>query len=131
MKCSSCGAQIAENARYCSYCGTEARANAQPVYQQPEPIIHVHNHYYQQPDESYSKVIYLEPQKSSKSRLMLLLLFWFAGVLGGHKFYSGKIGTGFLYLFTGGLFGIGLIVDFFSILFGSPTDQDGLPIKWL
>ncbi|MBR6753907.1 MAG: NINE protein, partial [Clostridia bacterium] len=48
-----------------------------------------------------------------------------------HKFYSGKIGTGFLYLFTGGLFGIGLIVDFFSILFGSPTDQDGLPIKWL
>lgn len=131
MKCSSCGAQIAENARYCSYCGTEAGAEAQPVYQQPEQVIHVHNHYYQQPEpQVVEKVVYVEAAKSSRSRLILLALFWLTGVLGGHKFYSGKIGTGFLYMFTGGLFGIGLIVDFFSILFGTPRDCDGLPITW-
>ncbi|MFR9048827.1 MAG: TM2 domain-containing protein [[Clostridium] leptum] len=30
---------------------------------------------------------------------------------GGHKFYEGKAGTGILYLFTGGLFSIGWIID--------------------
>jgi TM2 domain-containing membrane protein YozV len=45
-------------------------------------------------------------------------LFWFAsffGVLGLHRFYLGKTGSGILYLFTGGLFGIGAFVDFFTI----------------
>ncbi len=33
------------------------------------------------------------------------------GMLGVHKFIDGKIGQGVLYLFTGGLFGIGWIID--------------------
>lgn len=40
----------------------------------------------------------------------------FLGFLGGHKFYEGKIGTGILYLFTGGLFLIGWLIDLFNIL---------------
>jgi len=39
--------------------------------------------------------------------LLLVLLGW----LGIHRFYMGKWGTGLLYLFTLGLFGIGLIYD--------------------
>lgn len=46
-----------------------------------------------------------------------LLLCFFFGFLGVHRFYEGKIGTGILYLFTGGLFGIGVIVDFIILLF--------------
>jgi len=45
--------------------------------------------------------------------------FWwwfFLGGVGAHKFYEGKTGMGVLYIFTAGLFGIGLIVDLFSIL---------------
>ena len=129
MKCASCGAQIAENARFCSYCGTEAGTGSSAPVQQ-EQVIYVHNHYYQQEPQVVERVVYAEPSKSPKSRLILLLLFWISGVIGGHKFYSGKIGMGFLYMFTGGLFGIGLIVDFFSILIGTPKDSDGLPIKW-
>lgn len=45
-------------------------------------------------------------------------LLWcgcFVGVCGLHRIYNGKYGTGFLWLFTLGLFGIGQIVDLFTI----------------
>ncbi len=37
------------------------------------------------------------------------------GALGFHRFYLGRFGTGLLYLFTGGLFGIGGLFDLFYI----------------
>ncbi|MBQ3755018.1 MAG: TM2 domain-containing protein, partial [Clostridia bacterium] len=40
---------------------------------------------------------------SPKSRLVATLLCFFLGGLGIHRFYVGKVGTGILYLFTGGL----------------------------
>jgi TM2 domain-containing membrane protein YozV len=43
------------------------------------------------------------------------LLWLFLGLIGAHKFYLGKIGMGILYIFTGGLFLIGLFVDLFTI----------------
>ena len=45
-------------------------------------------------------------------------LLWFIGgfgALGFHRFYLGKIGTGLLYLFSGGLAGIGCVYDFFTL----------------
>ena len=41
----------------------------------------------------------------------LLWLISGCGALGLHRFYLGKIGTGLLWMFTGGLGGIGLIYD--------------------
>jgi len=43
------------------------------------------------------------------------LLWFFLGALGVHKFYLQKMGMGILYIFTGGIFLIGLIVDLFTI----------------
>lgn len=43
------------------------------------------------------------------------VLWFFLGVLGVHHFYLGKIGRGILYLLTVGVFGIGLLIDLFTL----------------
>ncbi|PCJ16002.1 MAG: hypothetical protein COB04_11885 [Gammaproteobacteria bacterium] len=43
------------------------------------------------------------------------VLLTFLGLLGIHRFYMEKWLTGLLYLFTGGLFGIGYIYDYWTL----------------
>ena len=43
------------------------------------------------------------------------VLLTFLGFFGIHRFYQGKIGTGLLYLFTLGLFGVGVIYDYWTL----------------
>lgn len=43
------------------------------------------------------------------------ILLTFLGIFGIHRFYMGKIGTGLIYLCTLGLFGIGIIYDFWTL----------------
>lgn len=56
----------------------------------------------------------------AKSKWISFFLCLFLGVFGAHKFYEGKILLGILYIFTGGLCGIGIIVDL-VILFFKPN----------
>ena len=65
---------------------------------------------------------------SPRSRWFTLLLCGLFGVLGIHRFYVGKVGTGLLYLCTGGLFGLGWLYDFVLILVGWFRDGWGLPL---
>jgi TM2 domain-containing membrane protein YozV len=53
--------------------------------------------------------------QAKKDVTVAWLLLAFLGLLGVHRFYLGKIGTGVLWLFTGGLFGIGVIYDLFTL----------------
>jgi TM2 domain-containing membrane protein YozV len=43
------------------------------------------------------------------------ILLTFLGILGAHRFYMGKWLSGILYLLTGGLVGIGVIYDFWTL----------------
>jgi len=43
------------------------------------------------------------------------ILLTFLGLLGIHRMYMGKWITGIIYLFTGGIFGIGYIYDYWTL----------------
>ncbi|MFF5082426.1 TM2 domain-containing protein [Actinoplanes sp. NPDC000266] len=64
----------------------------------------------------------------SKSWIVTLLLCFFLGTLGVHRFYVGKIGTGILMLITVGGFGIWTLIDFIMIAVGKFSDKQGLAL---
>jgi TM2 domain-containing membrane protein YozV len=55
------------------------------------------------------------PSVKEKGTAYILWAGCFLGLAGLQRLYAGKIGTGLLYLFTWGLFGIGQAVDLFLI----------------
>lgn len=52
---------------------------------------------------------------NSKGMSYLLWLSILLGLGGLHRFYNGKMVTGILWLLTGGLFGVGQVIDLFLI----------------
>jgi TM2 domain-containing membrane protein YozV len=52
---------------------------------------------------------------SIKSKGVAYILWLFLGIFGAHKFYLEKVGIGILYLLTGGILGIGWIIDLFTL----------------
>lgn len=115
MFCCKCGAQIDDAAIACPHCGcatSNYRNNA--AYGGPDVVIQNYGY---------------ESDVSVKSRLIALLLCIFLGTFGIHRFYVGKIGTGILWLFTCGCFGIGYIVDLVLIACGWMRDGMGYRIS--
>ena len=68
-------------------------------------------------------------ENSPKSYLATILLCFFLGTLGIHRFYIGKIGTGILMLITAGGLGIWQIIDFVVAVVGHLLDKKGRCIK--
>jgi len=66
---------------------------------------------------------------SIKGFVPTILLCFFFGVFGVHRFYVGKVGTGILQLLTLGGLGIWALVDFIMIVVGSFTDKQGKFVK--
>ncbi len=66
---------------------------------------------------------------SPKGFVPTVMLCFFLGALGIHRFYVGKIGTGIVQLLTFGGLGIWALVDFIMVVTGNFKDSDGLTIK--
>ena len=97
--CKHCGKQILKEAVICVNCGLQV----EELRGSERIIINNSN---------------VDPHMiRKKDKWIALALCVFLGVVGAHKFYEGKTGLGVLYLFTGGLLGIGVVVDIFTLLF--------------
>jgi len=131
--CINCRNKIIGSNTFCGVCGTSIipQQTQQPI-QQAQPM------YVQQPVQQQTPQVInvhvaaptvVAPTTSNKSRGVALALCILLGFFGAHLFYVGKAGRGILYIFTAGLFFIGIVVNFFSILGGSFKDSDGLPLK--
>ena len=97
--CKHCGKQILKEAVICVNCGLQV----EELKGSERIIINNSN---------------VDPHMiRKKDKWIALALCVFLGVVGAHKFYEGKTGLGVLYLFTGGLLGIGVVVDIFTLLF--------------
>ena len=100
--CENCGASIDTRAVICPKCGV--------------------------PIGPYKKLLETREHASDRSRLVALLFAWFFGMLGIHRFYVNRVGSGILWLLTFGLFGIGVLVDIILIASGKFTDREGKPL---
>jgi hypothetical protein len=59
---------------------------------------------------------------------VLAVIGLWSPLAGLHRFYVGKIGTGIIWLFSWGLFGIGQIIDLIVIASGQFKDRNELPV---
>lgn len=115
MFCKFCGVEIDNNVVVCTKCGRqvqELRTAPNPQFQQPfqqQPNIIINN----TNTNTNAGMGMIKP----KNKWVALLLCFFLGFLGAHKFYEGKILLGIVYIVTFGLFGIGAIIDFIILLF--------------
>lgn len=112
--CKHCGTQIPKDAVICTACGRQVEENKQDV-QQPNDGISNLNNSIDVDGSSYSG--YGLP----RNKWISIVLCFFFGWLGAHKFYEGKDWWGVIYLCTGGLIGIGSLVDFIILLFKPNT----------
>lgn len=103
-----CGEKIAEDAILCTHCGRQVE---QLKSEQPQVIVNNTN-----TNTNVNKNINAGG-RGAKDKWVALILCIFLGFLGAHKFYEGKILLGIVYFFTFGFFGIGIFIDFFSLLF--------------
>jgi hypothetical protein len=74
--------------------------------------------------QQHPHAIYPPGTISPRNRDIVILLNFFTGFLGAHRFYLGKIGTGILMVVTMGGLGVWVIVDFFISVYGNYTDAE-------
>ena len=100
--CPSCGAEVGQQAAVCLKCGVAVN-NGLPN-RQTGPV-------------------------SDRDWIVTVLLAFFLGVFGVHRFYTGNIGIGVVQLLTLGGCGIWALIDFILILVGSYTDAEGRQLR--
>lgn len=111
--CKHCGERIAVDAVICPKCGRQV----EDVKQNKADNVIINNNN----SASVSSNSNLQRNERICNKWVALLLCFFFGWIGAHKFYEGNVGLGIIYLLTCGLFFIGWFIDLFVIL-GKPEE---------
>ena len=107
--CKHCGQKIDKDVVVCPHCGKQVEV----LGQASQPQVVINNSNMNTNTNTNNNGI---GNGNAKNKWVAFCLCLFLGFFGAHKFYEGKAGMGILYLFTGGLFGIGWIIDLVSLL---------------
>jgi len=119
--CKFCGSLIARDSVVCIHCGRQVEelkvsqpqmqgitinnsATANPIINTPAQNLH----------QNTNTIVV--NNMHAKDKWVSFFLCLFLGFLGAHKFYEGKFIFGILYIFTFGIFGIGVLADLILIL---------------
>jgi len=151
--CSSCGLQIESSTSVCPYCGKDPDALknycgtcGSPITEgldncpgcgsslkKVRPQINYQNNNYQQTNyqqNNYQDKSYQVSGEKPKDFVVTLLLCIFLGYFGAHRFYTGHIFLGLLYLLSCGLIGsIGMWIDLILIITDNYKDKNGNKLK--
>ena len=111
--CKHCGMKIAEAAVICPHCGCQV----EEMKKAEQPSIVINNANNNTNTNTNNNMNGMGFGMRMKNKWVAFFLCLFIGYLGAHKFYEGRAGLGILYLFTGGLFAIGAIIDCIALLF--------------
>jgi len=113
--CSSCGALISTNVKFCPNCGKS-----------PNFMGNNNSSVNQYDDGSINSINSADVREQREQRwLITLLLCIFLGGFGAHRFFVGKIGTAFLMIITLGGLGVWWLVDLITIIVGKYKDKQG------
>ena len=110
--CKFCGEKIPDDSVICSSCGRQVEEINRPNG------VFINNSASASASASTQATHLIS--KKEKNKWISFFLCLFLGLFGAHKFYEGKIGMGIIYLFTGGLFFVGVVIDLI-ILFLKPN----------
>lgn len=137
IRCYECGNEISDKAERCPHCGAVKKKYCQHCgalidtdcivcpqcgkqvgnLNQNEHNIVINNSSSASASASASAVASVNmPVTNGRAKNKWVAFFLCLFTICGHKFYEGKIGIGVVYLFTGGLLGVGWIIDLISIL---------------
>lgn len=102
-KCEYCGTPLPYGADQCPGCGARCEVVKDPAKITISERINAAT-------DRISKKLSANGNRGNRA-VMLLLVCLFFGMFGIHRFIEGKIATGLLWFFTGGLLCIGYIAD--------------------
>lgn len=113
--CKHCGKQISEKAVICPMCGCQVEEIGNSSNNNAQPIIINNNNSASSSSSAAVGGVVVQGGRA-KNKWVALLLCIFLGYFGVHRFYEGKILSGLLYLFTGGIGCVGWIIDIIILL---------------
>ena len=128
MFCSKCGKEIHDEAVVCVHCGCSVPKNSTIESTIEEAAVSAKAAIISEAASAKAAISELKPRQE-KSGLVALILCFFFGALGIHRFYSGHIAIGLIQLFTFGGCLIWCLIDLLIILTGAYSDSDGAPMK--
>lgn len=137
MFCRHCGTQIPDGSKFCPACGAAVvrptpaptpAPEAAPAPEKPKRIDSAYASFGSPADAPKAQPTVVINNMNTNTNTVgaqqgkqcdkwtAFFLCLFLGVIGAHRFYEGKIGTGILYLCTFGLCGVGALIDLIIIL---------------